>query len=542
MVRGDIWLLTVLIRRVIMRNFKRLLALILACLFVATALVACTKDKPNEDAPKDTEKNEQPADKKETNEYGEESFTSVVPQKELDFDGQELTILVRNNLANLREWYKESPEDELDEAVAMRNAAVEDTLNIKILFEMVPNAEFGTFAANFNGMIQNDVDSDMHYYDIAANYAYAGAFTSVRGYAADLNNKETFPYFDFSLPCWNQAMVKNTTMNGRLHYSAGDINLSMFDLAMVIWYNKTLYDAKREDGDPDNIQVHALEGNWTYQDLYIWASRLYENSNGVDGKQADDTYGFGTERNTGNQGRPNPNDVIPYAWDLEFVLTNNDNTHSFNIIGNEKAEEALVKFRTLITSDGTCGSSTVGNFAAGRYVFWSSILYPSAEANMAIREMDDKYGLLPWPKYNAEQENYGTTTQDYYNLITVLDHAESSISTRGEAVSAFLQLATEESYTSVRGYYFNRIVKPKYFGTDDSEGTVTNSIALFDIIVANIEYDYWTIYSPQLNNVAWLWRDAVQVGTLEGNFKADEDAYIKAIEETDAWLGLRSVE
>ena len=521
---------------------KKLLALLLALLFIGAALMGCTQDAVDGPADDGSKTDKPTSAEKQTNEYGEESFTTVVPQAELDFEGQELTILVRDNLANLREWYKESPEDELDEAVAMRNAAVEDTLNIKILFEIVPNAEFGTFAANFNGMIQTDVDSDLHYYDIAANYAYAGAFPAVRGYAADLNDKATFPYFDFSLPCWNQAMVKNTTMNGRLHYIAGDINLSMFDLAMVIWYNKTLYDAKREDGDPENIQIHALEGNWTYQDLYIWASRLYENSNGVDGKQEDDTYGFGTERNSGNQGRPNPNDVIPYAWDLEFVLTNNDNTHSFNIIGNQKAEEALVKFRTLITSDGTCGNSNVGNFAAGHYVFWSSILYPNAEANMAIREMEDKYGLLPWPKYNAEQENYGTTTQDYYNLITVLDHAESSIPTRGEAVSAFLQLATEESYTSVRGYYFNRIVKPKYFGTDDSEGTVTNSIALFDIIVANIEYDYWTIYSPQLNNVAWLWRDAVQVGTLEGNFKADEDAYIKAIEETDAWLGLRSAE
>ena len=541
-IKGDIWLLTVLIRRVIMRNFKRLLALMLACLFVATALVACTKDKPNEDAPKDTENNEQPVDKKETNEYGEESFTSVVPQQELDFGGQELTILVRDLVANSREWYKESPEDELDEAVAMRNAAVQQTLNVIMQYEMVPNASFDTFAANFNGMIQDDVDSDMHYYDIAANYAYAGSYPSVRNYAANLNDEKTFPYFDFSLPCWNQAMVKNTTINGRLHYIAGDINLSMFDLAMVIWYNKTLYDAKREDGDPENIQVHALAGQWTYQDLYIWASRLYENSNGVEGKQADDTYGFGTERNNGNVGRPNPNDVVPYSWDLDLVMTNNDGTHSFSIVGNEKAEEALVKFRNLVTADGTCGDSNVGNFAAGNYVFWSSILYPNAEANMAIREMEDKYGLLPWPKYEASQENYGTTTQDYYNLITVLDHKESSIPTKGEAISAYLQLATEESYTSVRGYYFNRVVKPKYFGTDDSEGTVTNSIALFDIIVANIEYDYWTIYSPQLNDVAWLWRDSVQGGTLEGNFKAEEDAYIKAIEETDAWLGLRSVE
>ncbi|MBR2346606.1 MAG: hypothetical protein IKA68_03270, partial [Clostridia bacterium] len=142
---------------------------------------------------------------------------------------------------------------------------------------------------------------------------------------------------------------------------------------------------------------------------------------------------------------------------------------------------------------------------------------------------------------------YGTTSQDYYSLMTVLDHAESSIPTKGDAISAYLQLATEESYTSVRGYYFNRIVKPKYFGTDDSEGTVTNSIALFDIIIDNIEFDYWTIYSPQLNDVAWLWRDAVGTEdtgavTLESIFKSEEDLYKQMITETDAWLGLRSAE
>ena len=526
-----------------MKDFKRIIALLLALVFIGAALIGCRKDNADQNQQGEEGTNDQTgAGVKATNEYGEESFTTALPEEDLDFGGEVLTILVRDLLANSREWYKESPEDELDEAVAMRNEAVQDILNVVVKYEMVPNAEFDSFAANFNGMIQDDVDSDMHYYDIAANYAYAGSYPSVRDYAANLNDKKTFPYFDFTLPCWNQAMVKNTTLNGRLHYIAGDINLSMFDLAMVIWYNKTLYDAKKEPTDPENIQVHALEGKWTYDDLYTWTSRLYENSNGQDGKQPDDTWGFGTKRNSGDLGRPNPNDVIPYAWDLEFVVTNNDGTHSFNIVGNEKAEAALVKFKNLITADGACPDSTVGNFAAGKYVFWSSVIYPDASENMIIREMEDKYGLLPWPKYEASQENYGTTTQDYYNLITVLDHSWSTISTKGEAVSAYLQLATEESYTSVRGYYFNRVVKPKYFGTDDSEGTVTNSIALFDIIVANIEYDYWTIYSPQLGDVAWLWRNTVNRSTtLEAAFLAEEDLFVKAIEDTDAWLGLRTV-
>jgi hypothetical protein len=127
----------------------------------------------------------------------------------------------------------------------------------------------------------------------------------------------------------------------------------------------------------------------------------------------------------------------------------------------------------------------------------------------------------------------------------IIDHAGSDVKTKGEAVSAFLQLANEESYTGVRGYYFNRIIKPKFFGTDDSEGTVTKSIALFDIIIANIEFDYMTIYSIQLNNINHLWRRACYDSTgasLESLYNAKQADYEKAIIETDAWLGLRSIE
>ena len=527
-----------------MKLTKRILALMLVLCFIGLALVACGP-KPGSDETDAGTNNGDSGNKTtetETNVYGEPSFTTAIPYEDLDLEGEELVMLLRNNIQNTREWYKESPEDELDEAIAMRNAAVCESLNVEITFEFL-DGNGSDHSAYVNGLmsyISTDVQSDLHYYDIGCNFSYYTTSAQIRDYAANFLDDTQFPYFDFSLPCWNQTIIEDTTFNGRLHYVAGDSNISMFDAAMIMWHNKTLYDEKKEPTDYENMQDLALDGLWTYDELYRWANRLYEDSNGTAGKQADDTYGFGAfGRN------PCPADCLPYAWDLTLLIENNDQTHEFNIVGNDKAESALTKYRNLLAANGCtmsagCEANTA-NFAAGHYVFYNDRLFWNYEQNMKIREMDDKYGLLPMPKYDVEQEQYGTTSQDYYNLYMIIDHSESTIKTKGEAISALLQLANEESYTGVRGYYFNRIIKPKFFGTDDSEGTVTKSVALFDIIISNIEFDFMTIYSMPLNNVNHLWRTACyDTGTLEGAFLGKESTFNEALISCDVWLGLRS--
>ena len=531
-----------------MKNFKRVLALLLACVFVMTALIGCSKKNEGStdgsvDAAQSGDAAATPTESQmATNEYFEPSFTSSNDYSELDFEGEDIVILHRSGEIIEREWYKDATEDELDEAVAMRNAAVGETLNVKVSCEIVPFGNYDESVTRFNNIVLQDVQGGLHYYDIAAHFAYSAAYPNIRDCNADMRDKEQFPYFDFSLPCWNQAIVTRTTINDHLYYVAGDMNISLFDEAMVMWYNKTLYDEKKEEIDPENMQEYALAGMWTYDELYMWATRLYEDSDGEQGRGAGDTYGYATgKRGAGN---PVPGDAIPHAWDLEFLIENPDGTHSYNIIGNDRAAKAMTMFRNLFDATGTSEAmASVNNFAEGTVVFYSSLIYPGKTANMTIREMEDKYGLLPMPKFDKDQEQYGTTAADGYSLMTVLDHSESEIETKGEAVSAYLQLSTEESYTSVRGYYFNRIIKPKYFGTDDSEGTVSNSIALFDIIVANIEFEFWNIYSAQLNNIAWLWRDTVgREGTLESEFRASETAFITELEKTEVWLGLRSAD
>ena len=187
-------------------------------------------------------------------------------------------------------------------------------------------------------------------------------------------------------------------------------------------------------------------------------------------------------------------------------------------------------------------SEPITHFANDTTIFALHLLYCTADDNVMLREMGSEFGLLPMPKYDEEQENYGTTAHDAYTLMTVIDHSESSEKTKGEAISAYLQLSSEESYTNVRGYYINEIVKQKYFGLTDS---VEKSQKIFDIIADNVEFTFISVYAPQLNNVLnSCWREVVTESnnvaatTAEEAFTLDQTAYETALENVDTWLGL----
>ena len=548
---------------------KRVICLLLVAMFMVVALASCAGggnvvDGSGSDGQGGGNAGGN-ATQKATDEYGQESFTSVVPVDTLDFEGETLKILHRDSLPVQREWYKDTTEDDLDEVIAMRNEAVAETLNIDVQYEAMASSNYDDCLNTFTNAIKEDVDNDFHYYDIVANYAYAGANVAVRDYIANLADKEVFPYFEFSLPCWNQAIVETTLINDQLYYITGDLNLSTFDKSMVVFLNKTLYNLKKGADDPEDLQDLALEGydaankkgqagGFTYDHLYKW-STVVENTNGVDGYQHDDFHGISAAFSS------IPLDAFPYAWDLEYLTTEADGSHSYNIVGNNKIEEAITKVQNLLDGSisagvannddtGNCSlggySEPIAHFAADKSIFALHLLYQNEEDNTTLREMESEFGLLPMPKYDTDQIDYGTTSHDAYTLMTVIDHSQSSTPTKGEMISAYLQYSTEESYTNVRGYYINRIVKPKYFGTDDTNGSVTKSIELFNIIADNVEFTFISVYAPQLNGVLNnCWRDVVTgnhaggAATAEGAYSSDSSTFDTMLEEVDTWLGLK---
>lgn len=548
---------------------KKIFALILALLMIVSVFTACDGEiiiiggesdieydftvKPTgKQTEKQTEKNTEKQSEKKTD---KEIFTQVIPEEDLDFDGEKISILVRDTLRCQREWYKDVTEDDLDEVIAMRNESVGQALNIEAQYTLVASSLYDDCLDIFTRSIKDDVDGDFHYYDVAANYAYAGANEQIRDYITNLADKETFPYFEFSLPCWNQSIVDNLTVNGQLYYVTGDLNLSTFDRTVAIFLNKTMYDEKKTLDDPEDLQDVAIDGDWDYELLYRW-SNVFEETNNKNGDQHDDFHAISSPFSS------IPVDAFSSAWDLEFITEKSDGSHAYNIVGNSKIENAVTDLQTLLdetkaagvcNSDDTMGCTLGGytepitHFACDKSIFAIHFLYCTEDDNVTIREMSSEFGILPLPKYDAaEQENYSTTAHDSYTLMTVIDHGCSSVPTKGDAISAYLQYSYEESYINVRGFYIGRIVKPKYFGIDDTNDSVAKSRKIFDMIADNIEFSFASVYAPQLNGVlAQCWRDVVTgwhdtgATTPEDAFLSDESTYVSALENVDKWLGVR---
>ncbi len=491
---------------------KRILALVLVSCMLLLVFVACANTPDETNAPTSTNTEDLGTD-----EFEQERFHSAVPDG-LDFEEREILIYSRPGENVTREWYKENPtNDTLDQAIVTRNEKISNKLNLTFKLELDPgNSNWDKMVQNYNQIIVNDVASG-HNYDMYAHQAYCAAYLDLRGCQANMMNKEVFPYFDFTKPCWNSAIVGNA-VNNKLLYVAGDLNLTLFDSTVLIWHNKTLYDKKKTADDAEDLQDLAISGEWTYDELYRWASLKEEAGTG---NACDNTYGVSALP-------MHFYSAIPSAWGFELVTKKADGTYEYNILDNDKAENALTDLRTLSQSKGVanckCDLGSVGHFAQGQYMFLTSVLYSSEEANTKIRDMEDKFCILPLPKMYADQSSYGTGASAGYNLVSVLNHPEDLVD--GDAISAFYQLATELSYTDVRAVYIERIVKPRFFGVDDEDGTVTKSIKIFDIIASTTKLTFVDIYSASLRDIGWLWQDNVDRSdmSLADAFRSNENS------------------
>lgn len=528
---------------------KRVIALLLVLCFIGLALAACGGDDKKTVASKSKKKTTG------TNKYGEvelgESFDWTKVGKEVT--GETLNILVRDNDQYVREFGLEDIADEqLDMAILERNGQIEKTLGIETVITRAsaPNG-YDEMEKWFVDVVSTDVSLGTHVYDIVAHFAYVALNASLRDCNANLADKDTFPYFDFSLICWNQNIVKNTLINDKIYCVAGNMNLSTFNASMIMWHNKDLYNEVKSKipNAPDDIQDLAIEGEWTYADLYDIAS-YYENKD-MDGVCGD--Y-YGIILNGGREGLPMPIDAIPYAWDLDIMTTNKDGTHEYNIIGNKKLTDAITMYNNLykLQGNGQTAYDTVGkktgngcghnHFVTGNAIFAADIIYRDKDTNLAIRNMEQRFALLPIPKFDNAQDRYATTTQDSYTLMVALDHSAASTATKGEAVSAYLQYATELSYEQVYLYYLYEIVIPTYFGTVETvpdDPHIKKSVSILRLLLEKLEFDYWTIYSPLLNNAVWLFRDACATNkNIVDVYTKNRTVFDNAVKETDEWLGL----
>ena len=145
-------------------------------------------------------------------------------------------------------------------------------------------------------------------------------------------------------------------------------------------------------------------------------------------------------------------------------------------------------------------------WANDQALFWTSLL-----GNMpAFREMESDFGILPYPKLNAEQEDYYHTVAPYNSQFICVPLVQNDVERTGVITEAL-------------AYYGQKIVLPAYYDVtligqstrdEESEGMVE---LILDSLVFDIGY-YYQIgpYNKQL---------IMMIRNFDRNFTSMYDSY-----------------
>ena len=448
----------------------------------------------------------------------------------LDFEDLELTILMPDTFSYRREWGQKATEDEIDEALVIRNNDILTELGISLQYKFAPDD-----SAEYFDLAFGDLTNATEQYDIVTNGSAVMSRLAVRGALSDLHDTEQFPYLDFTNVNWISSVNTNLALGGKLYFTTGFFSITMLDNISVMFVNGNAYDKNRTDDDPESVQIYALEGNWTYENMY-------KIINAFSASMPNDDI-LVIDRDMGN------NDILrsfAAAFDAD-VMGRLNSGWEYSLVSNPIAEDVLTRTRELYSVDGVNQNESTEKFVAGENLFLMTKMYKDYESNMAIREMDDKFGLMPLPKYDTAQEQYKAVSADS-SFIGILDHSAIEGETHGIALSAFLQMLAERSgigayapkKSGTLGYYFNRVLKPKFFGVDDaiSTMTITKSIEIFDVLMYNIEFEFCNVYSSELGGIGDIWGDAYSNNkTLEQAYNARKEEYRQALDELNSRIG-----
>ena len=469
----------------------------IALLCILLAFLAFSACSPNTGG-----ENEKPPEQK-ASEAGD-ADTAVDPRlsvsddlPEGDFGGAKFRIFSKEGFG-----YEISAEeingDILNDTLYARNRTVEERFNV----EIVPI--WTSSGVGDSREVQKSVTSGSDDFDLAATYVFkSGPLVTNKVYHNWLDIK----YVNFDKPWWLNSINENFRINSVIYTAVGDMCVSTLKLTYAVFYNKRL----AQDLGLPNLYEAVYRNEWTI-DYFIELTRdIYTDQNGNGKVDSGDVFGFAAEALT------NLDMYLP-AFGIPIIKPNSEGLPEL-VMNTPKTIAAVEKVNDLYWNG---RGSYIGNdcydvFFDGRALFFTTWIDRTFGG---LRSMEDDYGILPYPKFDAFQEKYMAGAMDNYSVlgipITVPDPEMAGIIT--EALNA-------ESYRQLYPVYYDTALKTKYTRDEDS-------IAMIDLIMNGRNFDMSTLFSDDMGDVTFMFRNLVAAKSTDfvSKYEKAENKVKKAID------------
>ena len=431
-----------------MKKTAKTIALALCLSMLLPLLFSCGGEK----AAQDTKNTAENAAAVETT-TGDGLFHDKVPEG-LNFGGYEYRILQGTyDRGGVIMFPEEQIGDVLNDAMFDRDRKIEDRFNIKIKAETV--SLFSLFQ-----MMTKDVKSGADAYDEYMQID-RDAYTAVGQNL--LYPFSQLPYIDLTQAYWCQLPNRQLTVDGKLYWGFSDNMLSFFEAAVVVYFNKK----QIENLGLENVYNLVKAGNWTHDRFYEYAKAAAKDTDG-DGKMTEaDNWGIISETDY----------FYPCFWiSAGFNLVEKDQNDMpyFNVPGNQlffdiadKVNDNLhPKGGVLLNSQTNIPKGFGSNSADARVAFFRAgqSLFSVGETSemIRLRDMPDDFGIIPFPKYTADQSQY------YTRVCVGFPFVVPTTITNPEIAGAIMESMACEARNTIIPAYYESALKNKYSRDSDT--------------------------------------------------------------------------
>lgn len=454
----------------------KVLAALMAVLMLASCFVACGTPEVESETESATETVMVTETEKET-EDPRQSVKDGIPEG-TSFSGQADNIVTFFTRDDRDLWKYEMDSDEirddtLYDAIYSRNRKIEERIGVEIN-TIQQNGVVGKVSA-WNQTLRNTVNTKSGDFEAAAFYLSQSSALALEGM---YYNVAEFPNIDLDKPWWNQNIRDELTLFDVLFFLAGDIAISQVASGFAIFYNKDLFTKNYAAADTDLYQL-VRDGEWTIDKMYELVEPAWEDTNSSGTIDDGDVIGF----SVGNVSSNSDGGMDSWIAAMGISLTTMVDGIPQLSFYSERTISAFEKVKALHLENPSSlgGSRSETNFANGNVLFHRSMLNNGS----TLRDVPFNYGVLPLPKFDEDQENYGTNCENTASMIAVLSSCGDD---KVDMVGATLELMAAGSYKEVTPAYYEIALKSKYSNApDDAE--------MYDLILNTFSFSFGYCYS-----------------------------------------------
>jgi len=489
-------------------RFKKTAALFLALIMVILAVVSCAQKTP--ETPESTTAAVVSGDTtaaEETTSNVDENGYLLDDLPVLDYGNKDFVIFTWSNQVSW-EWSEDDTTtgDVIKDAIIKRQISTEERLKINLVIEK-QNGDWehrNEFAAAVDANVQAGATDA---FDLIGQYTPAAVISAVKGNYEDLSQ---IPNLDLEKPWWPKDIYTTSSVNGKVYSVAGDISPTLIRNMNCILTNLSL----AKDLNMPNFYDLVDNHEWTAEVFLTYGTGT------VNGLNADGSACYTTTM---------PSNVIFdalfYAGDFRFVETGSDGQlmMSEDLTSTKLADWFDLWSGFFKKEDVAILSISAANgFRTGTGLFYLGSI---SDVQNYLQEIDFDFGILPFPMYDADQEDYRTITGYWVSLYSI------PVNANDKAMSgAVLECLGSYGYRYITPAVYEIAFQYRYLNSPENA-------KVFNLLHDTLVFEPGRTFSDQINCFSAFRQIDGRSASWTIYYKANSKTWSKNLEKVIAALG-----